>query len=229
MALALGPILGACLFAMLIAAPAAGQFTSLPLHLSPNIDPRLRTITVAGDLGFLRENTPGLRPLAARLVLNLGRVSVTAGAGVLHDADLDDEFTLGGAVGYDLASSSGGRPTVTVQAGAGHVRMAGTPGEGLDRWDLPLGIGFAWNVPALEVAIEPWLAPRAHVRFTELAADDAETHFGFGASAGLNLTHTIGPGLHVGTDLLWIDDPFGGATRVEFVLSAGLHMRVALP
>ena len=229
MARALGMFLAASVLAAACVAPAAGQFTSLPLHLSPSIDPRLRTIMIAGDLGFVRENTPGLRPLAARVVLNLGRWSVTAGAGVLHDPDIDDEFTLGGAVGYDLASTRGGRPTVTLQLAAGHVRMGDESVEELDRWDVPLGVGVAWNVAALDVAVEPWIAPRAHVRFAERSSAEGQTDFGIGTSAGLNLTHAVGPGLHVGTDLLWIADPFGGATRVEFVLSAGVHMRIAIP
>lgn len=229
MARALRTILAASLLAAAGVAPAAGQFTSLPLHVMPSIDPRLRTITVAGDLGFVRENTPGLRPLAARVVFGLGRWGVTAGVGVLHDPDIDDEFTLGGGVGYDLASMRGGRPAVTLQVAAGHVRMGDESVEELDRWDVPLGVGFAWNVAALDVAVEPWIAPRAHVRIAERASAVTETDFGIGTSAGLNLTHAVGPGLHVGTDLLWIADPFGGATRVEFVLSAGVHMRIAIP
>jgi hypothetical protein len=222
-------ILAASLLAAGRVAPAAAQFTSLPLHVSPSIDPRLHTIMVAGDLGFVRENTPGLRPLAARVVLSLGRWSVTAGAGVLHDPDIDDEFTLGGAVGYDIATMRGGRPAATVQLAAGHVRMGDESVAALDRWDVPLAVGFAWNVAALDVAVEPWIAPRAHLRIAELAPDETDTDFGFGTSAGLNLTHAVGPGLHVGTDLLWIADPFGRATRVEFVLSAGVHMRIAIP
>jgi hypothetical protein len=223
-------LLLACTVALAQASSTAAQYTSLPVSYSPNIDPRLRTITVAGDIAVARKNTTDFRPLAARLVLNLGALSLTAGAGVLHGTSEDNEFTLGGAVGYDVYASSPRKPTITVQAAIGHARI----GEGtaaIDRWDVPLGAAISWYLPALDINIEPWLAPRAHIRFVDTDIPDGgyETDFGPGASAGFMLTHAIGPGLHVATDALWIDDPGGGGRRVEWVLSAGLHVKLALP
>jgi hypothetical protein len=226
----LGIVLLTCTVALAQAGSSAAQFTSLPVSYEPNIDARLRTIMVAGDIAVARKNTSDFRPLAGRLVLNLGPVSITAGAGVLYGSDEDNEFTLGGAIGYDVYASSPRKPTVTVQGAVGHVRIGEGTGA-IDRWDLPIGAAISWYLPALDINIEPWLAPRAHIRFvdTDIPDDGYDTDFGAGASAGFKLTHAIGPGLHVATDGLWINDPSGGGRHIEWVLSAGLHVKLAFP
>lgn len=214
-----------------LASGGAAQFTALPVHVSPNIHPRLKTVMVAGDVGLLRENMPDFTPLAARVVFNLGRVSLTGGVGVLHHGDHDDEFTFGAAVGYDLYASSPRKPIVTLQGAVGHVHIAEVgAGEGVDRWDFPLGVALGWYLPALDINVEPWIAPRAHLRLVERGVgDETRSHFGVGSSAGLNLTHAVGPGLHFALDGLWIGNPRGGDSHVEWVLSAGVHVKIALP
>ncbi len=225
-------IMLACIAAGVQAASAAAQFTSLPIQVSSNIDPQLRTITVASDVGVARENLPGLRPLALRLTLNLGALSITAGAGVLHGSSANTELTLGGAVGYDLYASSPRRPTLTLQGAVGHGRVReALDDDPIDRWDVPIGLALTWSFPALDLNIEPWVAPRGHVRLVEnnLSGGGYETDFGGGTSAGLMLTHAIGPGLHLAMDGLYIDDPRGAGGRIEWVLSAGIHLKLALP
>lgn len=210
----------------------AAQLTSLPIFLTPNDAPELRTIMVAGDIVMLHENTNDFTPIAARFVLNVRRLSVMAGVGVMHDPNADNEFTLGGSIGYDLHSASRRNPKITLQGGAGHVRIhADAPNaEALDRWDLPLGVGIAWNVLALQLNVQPWVAPRAHVRFLEVGVGEGyETDLGVGTSAGLNFTHAVGPGIHFGFDGLLIEGPRTSERRVEWVLSAGVHFKVALP
>lgn len=226
---ALRTLLSSCAFTCTLATATAAQFTALPVHVSPNIHPRLKTVMVAGDVGLLRENQADFTPLAVRLVFNLGHVSLTGGVGVLHHGDHDDEFTFGAALGYDLYASSPRKPVVTFHGAVGHVRIADVgAGPSLDRWDFPLGVSLGWYLPALDINVEPWIAPRAHLRLVE-RNDETRTHVGAGSSAGLNLTHAVGPGLHFALDGLWIGNPRGGSSHVEWVLSAGLHVKIALP
>jgi hypothetical protein len=223
-------LLVACTMACALPADGAAQYTALPVHVSPNIDPRLRTVMIAGDVGLLRENQLDYTPLATRLVANLGRISLTAGVGVLHHSDADDEFTFGAGVGYDLYASSPRKPTMTFHGGAGHVRIAGPFVATEDRWDFPVGVAFAWYLPALDLNAEPWIAPRAHLRLTEFVAETGhEADFGIGSSLGLNLTHAVGPGIHLAMDALYIEGARTGNARVEWVLGAGIHFKVALP
>ncbi len=216
----------------LSATPSAAQVTALPVPFFPNLDPALKTVMVHTDWRIAGSNAGDLTPLVARVVLNLGRVGISGGAGLLYDSELDDEVSAGGSVGFDIYSESASSPTLTFQGAVGYVQVAPEGGDAINRWDFPLGIGFSWYLPALDYNIEPWVAPRLHVRRlngSSGAGDVDETNLGVGISAGLSVTHAVGPGLHLAVETLWIDEPLGDGRHVEFALSGGIQAKFALP
>jgi hypothetical protein len=216
----------------LSAMPAAAQVSALPVQYFPNIDPGLRTVMLHADWRIVSSNAGDLTPVAGRIVLNLGRVGVAAGAGLLYDSELDDELSLGGSVGIDLYSVSPSSPTLTIQGAVGYTEIGAAGADGIKRWDIPVGIGFSWFLPALDYNVEPWVAPRVHLRRLDGSSGTVgidETSVGFGISGGLSVTHAFGPGLHLAVEALLIDEPLGDKTHVEFALSGGIQAKFALP
>jgi hypothetical protein len=218
---------------------AIAQYTSLPFIFTPNQDPqdssiRLISVMLRGDYRLTDSNAGEFTPIAGTLVLNYGRFGFSAGAGVLHDSELDYELTLGASAGFDFYFVRPILPTITLQVAVGYTGVSDASGS-LERYDIPLGVGLSWpfGPPNPPINFELWFAPRVHLRTLEgsvLGNDETETDFGYGLSAGLNVMHVpvsfpINFGVQVALEELRIDDPLGSGKRWEFTLSAGIHVR----
>jgi opacity protein-like surface antigen len=199
--------------------PAWAQLTSLPVSISPKQTPDLSTLVAHGDYGFCSHNIGDYNAIAGRLIWNPGRYSVMAGSGVLiaEEDELDNGFTVGAGLGYDVRPGSEflWRAIIQVKVGLGYSKI-----DDSEMWNIPIGIAAAMYAPPGDLNVKIWGLPRLHLRITddpEARDDSSSTDVGFGVSAGLAITLSSGPGVHLDGEWLRING------HSEFVTAAGLH------
>ena len=167
-----------------------------------------------------------------RVALGLPIVSLWAGAGTTKadevlDPGAESEMAFAGGAAINIVKGPLVPLFVALQANAGFLSEEGY-GSSLY---VPIGLVVAINVPAPTIDITPWVMPRAELQRFSPDQGDSQSEFGFGFSAGLNVTLPTGFGFHLAGDWLTIDDVTGVATgKVKpGIISGGIHYKIAIP
>jgi opacity protein-like surface antigen len=209
-----------------LAPAASAQQAAVPVEHSPAHLPVIGgSLIFAQGAGFAGSGT--LRSFGGRLHYGTGTVRLVAGAHwVSTDFEgLDDGFGLQGSVALSLVRPRPAR-AVDAQVGFGWLRLDTDTGEGIDFFDLPIGVGIGIYAPTPAGPAELWAAPRVHLRHVELPNDVASaTRIGPGASAGVRFT-LAGPqaGFDLILDGLTLRDPVRDDWRFMGSVSLGLHL-----
>lgn len=193
--------------ALLVTATAAeAQLWGFPDYALPSGG----TTAVGGSYGRgLNDDSGKSDAYGAFIVGSNGSGVSFAFAGAMI-SDIDDELTLGGAVGYDVSSTES--MTISVQGGVGWMG----PGN-LTLLRIPVGVAFKGQVDSGEAVITPWAMPRINIsRLSGGGFSDTETDFG--GSAGVSFNFSGGFGIHTALDVLITGDD---STPITF--GAGGH------
>lgn len=215
----------------LVSNSAAAQLAGNPVYFSPNHGPGF---SLLGDFGRgVNDESGKTNFYGGRAILGLPMASFSAGAGV-WDANvtgLDKEITFMGSAAVNVVKGPLVPVAVSIQAGAGYLKT----GSGVTEakfWNFPIGIGFAIDAPSPVVDVEPWAAPRIHIRRVSVGGNSA-TQFGFGASAGLNLTLPAGLGFHAVLDWARFSEKTSGPLNLAevkpLIVGVGAHYRFSIP
>ena len=103
---------------------------------------------------------------------------------------------------------------------------------------VPIGLGFALNIPTPGASLEPWVGGRLNlrsVRVTNAGLSTSTSRVGPGLSGGLNMGLPIGLGLHVAVDWSSYAAKASAAVPVErskldlLVVGVGVHYMIKLP
>jgi hypothetical protein len=147
---------------------------------------------------------------------NPARLSILVGGGALlsEEDQLDNGFTVGTAVGYDVRPGLGQpwKAIIQFKGGLGYTEI----GE-FRQWNFPLALGVAWYLPPPKVCGKLWGSPRLQVRVSDKPDGTNSTELGFGVSAGLAITSIRGPGIHLDGEWLRING------QSEVTVAVGLH------
>jgi hypothetical protein len=222
------------------AAPAGAQNPGLPVY---NIGVP-RGFGLYGDVGFPSDAAGGGTVFGATGRAGFGPLGVTA---TLSSYDSDTpgagDASVGGTLNYKLLGGPLVPLSVTLQAGASYVKSASVsgnvpmgavaqalvvpepllPGETLNAYHFPIGIGFALVIPNPVLSIHPWLAPRVDI--TRLSSEsDSETSTNFGLSGGIELNLLNGFGVQAAYDRVFSDAPDDPST-----FGIGVHYMFRVP
>ncbi len=192
------------------------QLTTIPVSMSPKEIPDLPTLVVHGDFGFFNHNLGDFKSVAGRLVWNPARFSLLVGAGVLlsEKDQLDDGFTVGTALGYDVRPGTEfpWKAIIQIKGGIGYTKIAE-----FKQWDFPFSLGVGLFAPPPGFNVKLWGAPRLHLRISDEPGGGNSSDLGVGVSVGLALTLDTGPGFHLDGEWLKIQG------HSEFAFVGGLH------
>jgi hypothetical protein len=113
---------------------------------------------------------------------------------------------------------------VTLQGGIGYSKpdVGLLPGNEVNEYRFPVGLGFALTIPNPALAIRPWIAPRLDIIHSS-AGDTSDTETNFGLGGGLELNLLNGFGLHAAYDRVFMD---GGDPSV---FGLGAHYAFRIP
>lgn len=174
-------------------------------------------VTINGDFGRgLNDESGKTNWFGGRVVVGLPMVSIWGGAGVLRNGD--SEITFGGGVAVNVIKAPMLPVAVALQGGVGYIDVAGNK-----TLNIPIGPVVSINVPSPAVDVKPWIMPRVHIQ--RVSNGTSDTEFGFGASAGLNVTLPMGVGGHVALDWMTIGDP----SVKPFLVGIGAHYTISVP
>lgn len=168
----------------LSAAPAGAQVAGLPVFNSGVNS----GISINADLGLPNEDAGKGKTWAFTGGAGLGPLGLTATVASRKPEGLDGQTWLGATANMKLFGGPLIPVSVNAQIGVGYgvVKDASpVPGEDLKLLNVPVGLGFALNVPTPGLSIKPWVAPRMQYMRSSGAVDDSQTKFGI--SAGVNL------------------------------------------
>jgi len=202
----------------LVALPASAQVAGLPVFNSGVNS----GISLNFDYGKPNEDAGkgsawGLTGGAA-----LGPVGVTATYAKFSPDAGDSQNWLGATANLKLFGGPLIPVSVNGQVGLGYSQQdgAGPGGTDLKMVNIPVGIGFALNVPTPGLSIKPWIAPRMQYMRTSGGIDDSQTKFGI--SAGVNLGIVGGINARVAYDYLKLD----GAKPSTFSVGVGYNFNI---
>lgn len=205
----------AALLLVLAAAPAAAQVRGVPVYNSGVP----RGIGLYGDVGFSNDRAGGGTGYGVTAKAGLGLFGVSAMISSSKPDGGESDVSVGGTLNYRVFGGPLVPLSVTLQGGAGHLKVDGTPD--VTQWHFPVGLGFALTIPNPALAVRPWLAPRVDIVRTSVGdADETDTNFGL--SGGLELNLLNGLGLHAAYDAVFAD----GGTAGVFGLGAHYSFRV---
>jgi hypothetical protein len=199
----------------LAAAPAAAQVRGIPVYNSGVP----RGIGLYGDVGFANDRAGGGTGYGLTAKVGLGLVGVSAMIASSKPDGGESDVSVGGNLNYRVFGGPLVPLTVTLQGGAGYIKVDGTPD--VTQWHFPVGVGFGLTIPNPALAIRPWLAPRVDIVRTS-AGDTDDTQTNFGLSGGLELNLLNGLGLHAAYDAVFAD----GGTAGVFGVGAHYSFRV---
>jgi hypothetical protein len=209
--------------ALLIAAPAAAQWTGMPVWNSPKGG---TGITISGDWGKPDSTYGKGNAFGARASLGLSALTFTAGVASYKPEGLNDRTTsVGGQVDFRVIGGSLLPVAVSVQAGAGvsgKITAGATPYPKITT--VTGAVGFSVPLPTPGVSIEPYFAPGLRYRReTERGGalpNRSDTKFAYviGANASFGMF-----GLHLAYD--YQDSDAGDIT----VFGLGAHVDLRLP
>jgi hypothetical protein len=193
--------------------PAAAQVRGIPVYNSGVP----RGIGVYGDVGFANDEAGGGTGYGVTGKAGFGPLGAAAQISTSKPDGGDSDISLGGSLNYRLFGGPLVPLAVTLQAGAGYVKVDGALDGPPDvtTWHFPIGVGFTLTIPNPVLAIKPWLAPRVDIVRTS-AGNQSDTNTNFGLSGGLEFNFLNGFGLHAAYDAVFAD----GATPGTFGLGA---------
>ena len=214
---------------VLVPAVIGAQQTALPVQFFANQAVDLTTLTIQADALLLDRNAGPYRPLAGRLILNMGRFGIAAGLGGLFDPQFSNKVSIGGSFGVDFYTKSPSGRKVTAQIGAGYAEPDDPSGAPTEQLTLPVGVGMSWHFPPLDWNAEPWVGPIVLIRRSSRAvpASEVEWKAGFGFTMGITVYNASGPGIQTGVQVVRIDQPFTGSARTEVLFSVGARWKLA--
>lgn len=191
----IGFTLGCCVL-LVGALPASGQLWFFPTYAVPSTSDGPSTF-LAGTYGRGLNHISGELDAFGAVVGHSGSIASFMGGLGLVTGGADDELTLGGAVGVDVAETES--LTLGLNGGVGWMG----PGDS-NIWRFPIGLAVKGFAQSPEATIQPWVMPRVDIRrvSTTLGSD---TDTDFGASAGVGFTLPSGFGVHTALDVLFGD------------------------
>lgn len=204
-----------------VAASAAAQVRGIPIDNSGVP----RGIGIHATVGFANDDGGGGTGYGLLGKVGFGALGATGSISTSDPDASDAEISLGGTVDYRVFGGPLVPLSVTLQAGAGYVKVEGTNDLGpvppdVTTWHFPIGAGFTLTIPNPSLAIRPWLAPRVDIVQTSTdGGDDTVTNFGL--SGGVELNFLNGLGLHAAYDAVFTD----GATPGVFGVGAHYAFR----
>src|SRR5437879_4027680 len=142
--------------AVLVAAPAAAQWTGMPVWN----DPKGGTgITISGDYGKPNDDYRGGHAWGGRAALGVGTVTLTAGVGTYKpEGSSDATTTVGGQAAFRVIGGSLLPFAVNLQAGAGTSTKI-TSSSYPKRTSVTGAVGMSVLLPTPGVSIEPSFSP----------------------------------------------------------------------
>jgi hypothetical protein len=200
--------------------PVAAQVRGLPLYNSGVP----RGLGLYADVGFPNDEAGGGTGYGVTGRLGAGVFGATATlASYNADGPGGSDLSVGATLNYRLFGGPLVPLSVTLQGGVGYARPESgfLPGEDVNDWHFPVGLGFALVIPNPALAIRPWLAPRLDIVRTS-AGGESETDTNFGLSGGLELNLLSGLGVHAAYDAVFAD----GGTPGVFGIGAHYTFRV---
>ena len=192
-------------------------------------------IAIYGDVGFPNTAAGKGTALALSGRGGFGPLGATAMLSTFNpDGAGDSELSVGGTLNYKVFGGPLIPLSVTLQGGIGYSKPDDgfLPGQEVNEFRFPVGVGFALTIPNPALAIKPWIAPRIDIVRRSggetvtpggdiTARSETETNFGLGGGLELNLLS--GLGLHAAYDRVFVD----GADASVFGL--GAHYSFGIP
>src|SRR5439155_93441 len=202
-----------------VAAPAAAQWTGMPVWNSPKGG---TGITISGDWGRPDSAAGKGNAFGARAALGIGTVTLTAGvASYKPEGSSSQTAAVGGQIGFRLIGGSLLPIAVNAQLGAGTSAKIGTSyGK---RTTVAGAVGFSVPLPTPGISVEPYFSPGLRYHKTTdpvTGASSSETKFGF--VVGANLSFGL-LGIHAAYDY---QDTAAGDVKV---LGLGAHVAIKVP
>jgi hypothetical protein len=228
---------------LVLATPALAQMQGMPVYFSPKGG---TGITIDGDFGRISSTkftsstgttTSNVHPTALGGRVYLGVPFITLGVGMgIYDPGISTQKNSTQYMGSAAFKVLGGPLVplaVTFQAGAGYLKQGSGTGA-FKTVSIPIGLGFALNVPTPGASLEPWAAARLQVN-SESSGSTSGTRFGYGLSGGLSLGLPIGLGAHVGFDYASFAAKATSLLSIQrqklttLTFGAGLHFMIRMP
>lgn len=219
------------------ASPAAAQLAANPVYYSPKAPTGL---TLAADFGSTLSTkfgtlTASNKPnnIGVRATLGLPMVNVGVGGGIYNSditgADKETQFMANAAV--KVFSPPLVPLGIAVQAGAGYLQLGSGVGAA-KMLNIPIGLAVAVKPPTPGMSVEPWAAPRVHLRRVSVSGNSA-MQTGIGVSGGVNLGMPMGLGLHAALDWSKLSAKTSGTLNLSevqtIVFGVGLHYTFTIP
>ncbi|HEV8178601.1 MAG TPA: hypothetical protein VGP44_13065 [Gemmatimonadales bacterium] len=182
-------------------------------------------IAIYADVGFPNAVAGKGTALAVSGRGGFGPLGATAMLSTFNpDAAGDSELSVGGTLNYKVFGGPLIPLSVTLQGGIGYSKPDDgfLPGQDVNEFRFPVGVGFALTIPNPALAIKPWIAPRIDI-VRRSGGGASETNSNFGLGGGLELNLLSGLGVHAAYDRVFID----GADASVFGL--GAHYSFGIP
>lgn len=187
-------------------------------------------VTIMGDYGRgLNDDSFKTNYFGGRIELGLPMVNIYAGAGSVKAADEfvvgenSSDIAFGGGLAVKLLKGPDAPVGVGVQAGLGYESQ-----DGVNFMRVPFGVLLAFNVPSTEVAVTPWILPRAEWERYSGEGFESQSEFGFGASGGLSIVLPMGLDFHAAID--WMTITWGDADALTpLVVGVGASYHITVP
>ena len=183
-------------------------------------------VTIMGDYGRgLNDESGKTNYFGGRIELGLPMVNIYAGAGSVkpEGEGAESKIAFGGGLAVKLLKGPDAPVGVGIQAGAGYVSYTG-----YNFLRVPAGVLLAFNVPSTEVAVTPWIMPRAEWQQYSPETGDSQSEFGFGASGGLSIVLPMGLDFHAAIDWMTISWTEGESTQ-PLVVGVGASYHITVP
>ena len=228
-----------------LATPARAQLQGMPVYFSPKGG---TGITIDGDFGRVASYEQGGQTfpdhpyaIGGRAYLGFPIVPITIGVGAAtynpNISTLQTETQFMGSLAYKIFGSSVLPIAISLQTGAGYLKL-GNGTNAAKTVSVPVGLGFALNLPTPGASLEPWVAGRAQINATSTGGNGtsaSETRVGIGVSGGITLGLPMGLGLHVAVD--WSSFNAKPSSAIlndqenlrQVVLGVGVHYAIKLP
>jgi hypothetical protein len=206
---------------------ASAQLAGNPVYaVTPSVGV---TLSVDYGRGLVVGESAKTDFFGGRLFMGFPGVSFWVGGGEYDSrTGAEKEKMLGGGVAFDFLRAPSSPVVLSLQVGAG----TGDCGTDCTMTNAVAGPALKINVVGAVNTIQPWLMPR--VQATRFSMSGAVVNqFGFGGSAGINLTLPFGLGIHSALDYSTFRETTTGAMtavrREPLIVGGGLHYFLSIP